>query len=55
MWGTPGTLVAAQAMLEATGDERWRDAWQAGAEALWSRRDADGSGHSGSTARSGEA
>jgi lantibiotic modifying enzyme len=42
MWGTPGTLVAAQAMLEATGDERWRDAWQASAEALWSRRDADG-------------
>ena len=42
MWGTPGTLVAAQAMLEATADERWRDAWQAGAEALWSRRDADG-------------
>jgi lantibiotic modifying enzyme len=42
MWGTPGTLVAAQAMLEATGDERWRDAWHASAEALWSRRDADG-------------
>ncbi len=42
MWGTPGTLVAAQLMLEATGDERWREAWQAGAEALWSRRDAEG-------------
>jgi lantibiotic modifying enzyme len=42
MWGTPGTLVAAQAMLESTGDERWREAWQAGAEALWSRRDAEG-------------
>ena len=42
MWGTPGTLVAARAMLEATGDERWREAWQAGAEALWSRRDDDG-------------
>ena len=42
MWGTPGTLVAAHMMLEATGDERWRDAWQAGAEALWSRRDAEG-------------
>ena len=42
MWGTPGTLVAARAMLEATGDERWRDAWHASAEALWSRRDDDG-------------
>lgn len=42
MWGTPGTLVAAQAMLESTGDERWREAWQAGAEALWSRRDPEG-------------
>ena len=42
MWGTPGTLVAAHAMLESTGDERWREAWQAGAEALWSRRDAEG-------------
>ena len=42
MWGTPGTLVAAQAMLESTGDERWREAWQTGADALWSRRDAEG-------------
>jgi hypothetical protein len=42
MWGTPGTLVAARTMLDRTGDERWREAWQAGADALWSRRDADG-------------
>lgn len=42
MWGTPGTLVAARAMLEASGDERWREAWQTGAEALWSRRDGEG-------------
>ena len=42
MWGTPGTLVAAQRMLEWSGHERWREAWQAGAEALWSRRDEDG-------------
>jgi Lanthionine synthetase C-like protein len=41
-WGTPGTLVAARLMLEATGDERWREAWRAGAEALWSRRDTEG-------------
>lgn len=42
MWGTPGTLVAARLMLEATGEERWREACAASAEALWSRRDADG-------------
>lgn len=42
MWGTPGTLVAARAMLEATGDERWREAWRTSAEALWSRRDDEG-------------
>jgi hypothetical protein len=42
MWGTPGTLVAARAMLEWTGDERWREAWDESAEALWARRNADG-------------
>jgi lantibiotic modifying enzyme len=42
MWGTPGTLVAARAMLERTGDERWREACQAGTEVLWSRRDDEG-------------
>jgi lantibiotic modifying enzyme len=42
MWGTPGTLIAARAMLEWTGDERWREAWHESAEALWSRRDEDG-------------
>ena len=42
MWGSPGTLIAARAMLEWTGDERWRDAWSESADALWSRRDAEG-------------
>jgi lantibiotic modifying enzyme len=42
MWGSPGTLIAAQAMLEWTGDERWRRAWDESAEALMSRRGADG-------------
>jgi len=42
MWGTPGTLIAARAMLEWTGDERWRGAWQESADALWSRRGGDG-------------
>ena len=42
MWGTPGTLIAARAMLEWTGDERWPAAWDESAEALWSRRGDDG-------------
>jgi hypothetical protein len=42
MWGTPGTLIAARAMLEWTGDERWRAAWHESADALWSRRGDDG-------------
>lgn len=42
MWGTPGTLLAAQAMVERTGEERWRRAWSEGAEALLARRQADG-------------
>jgi hypothetical protein len=42
MWGSPGTLIAARAMLEWTGEARWRDAAREGAEALWSRRGADG-------------
>jgi lantibiotic modifying enzyme len=42
MWGSPGTLLAAQAMLEWTGEERWRDAWNESAEALLSRRDEEG-------------
>lgn len=42
MWGAPGTLIAARAMLEWTGEQRWRDAWNESAEALWSRRGANG-------------
>jgi lantibiotic modifying enzyme len=42
MWGSPGTLLAAQAMLEWTADERWRDAWNKSADALLSRRDEEG-------------
>ncbi len=42
MWGSPGTLLAAQAMLEWTGEERWRDAWNKSADALLSRRDEEG-------------
>ncbi len=42
MWGRPGTLIAARAMLDWTGEERWREAWHESADALFSRRDADG-------------
>jgi hypothetical protein len=42
MWGSPGTLIAARAMLEWTGDERWREAWNESAEALLTRRGTDG-------------
>jgi Lanthionine synthetase C-like protein len=41
-WGAPGTLMAAQAMLAWTGEERWRVAWEETAEALLERRGADG-------------
>ena len=36
-WGAPGTMLVAQALLAATGDPRWADAWRASAEVLWSR------------------
>ena len=42
MWGAPGTLLAARALLDWTGEERWAEAWRASAEELWERRDADG-------------
>ena len=42
MWGTPGTLVAAAAMRDWTGEERWTEAARESAAALASRRDADG-------------
>jgi hypothetical protein len=42
MWGAPGTMIAARAMLEWTGDQRWSEAWRESAEALRSRRDEDG-------------
>jgi lantibiotic modifying enzyme len=42
MWGMPGALVAARAMLDWTGDARWADAWNQIADLLWQRRTADG-------------
>jgi hypothetical protein len=42
MWGAPGTMLAARAMLDWTGEERWGDAWRESAEAVLQARDADG-------------
>lgn len=33
--GSPGTMHAARHLFDATGDERWREAWQASADFLW--------------------
>jgi Lanthionine synthetase C-like protein len=42
MWGAPGTMLAARAMLDWTGEERWADAWRESADAVWGSREADG-------------
>jgi len=42
MWGAPGTLLAAAAMREWTGEERWAEAARETAKALAGRRDGDG-------------
>jgi len=41
MWGSPGLLVIADAMLERTGEERWASAWSALAEHLMGQWGAD--------------
>jgi hypothetical protein len=42
MWGTPGTLLVAEAMLAWTGEPRWEEAWRESAERVLATRDADG-------------
>lgn len=42
LWGATGSLLAAEAMLAWTGEPRWEEAWNELADALESRRDADG-------------
>ncbi len=37
MWGSPGTMLVARVMFEATGDRQWADAWSDSAGLLWSR------------------
>lgn len=41
-WGAPGTLLAALAMHESTGEDRWLDAARASASAFRARRREDG-------------
>ena len=35
MWGSPGTMLAAQVMHERTGAEPWAEAWRESANRLW--------------------
>ena len=35
LWGSPGTMLAAQVMYERTGDPIWAQAWNASADHLW--------------------
>lgn len=42
MYGTPGAMLAAEAMLAWTGDARWDEAWGAAAERVEAMRDPDG-------------
>ena len=42
VYGTPGAMLAAEAMLAWTGDSRWDRAWRAAAERVEAARDPDG-------------
>jgi hypothetical protein len=42
LWGVSGSLLAAEAMLAWTGEERWAAAWDALADGLEAARDEDG-------------
>src|SRR4029077_16931930 len=42
MYGTPGSMLVAEAMLVWTGEARWDEAWRAAAERVEGARDADG-------------
>ena len=35
MWGSPGTMLAAQFMARRTGADVWREAWHESADLLW--------------------
>ena len=42
MYGTPGAMLVAEAMLAWTGEPRWDEAWRTAAERVEAARDADG-------------
>ena len=42
MYGTPGSMLVAEAMLAWTGEPRWDDAWRAAAQRVEAARDPDG-------------
>jgi hypothetical protein len=42
MWGSPGTMLAADAMHRWTGEPRWKEAWRESADRLLAERDPDG-------------
>jgi Lanthionine synthetase C-like protein len=42
MWGVPGTMLAAHAMFDWTGEERWANAWRENADHLLGERAQDG-------------
>ena len=42
LWGSAGSLLAAEAMLAWTGEPRWEAAWDALADGVEAARDADG-------------
>jgi hypothetical protein len=42
LWGAPGSLLAAEAMLAWSGEQRWETAWDALADHVEAARDADG-------------
>ncbi len=41
MWGSPGTMLAADQLLTLTGDNRWHELWRESADWLRSRWDTD--------------
>jgi lanthionine synthetase-like protein len=41
MYGTPGSMLVAEAMLAWTGEPRWDDAWRSAAERVEAARDPD--------------
>ena len=43
MWGSPGTMLVARSVFDATGDERWADVWRESAARLLDARESDGS------------